>query len=249
MRGLKQFEDTIESMVEGSMAQAMTGHLQPVEIAKKLARAMDSGQTIASNTTLVPNEYAVYMHPDDFAALAPFRQSLERELAAHLRALAEERGLGFVAPPHVTLHEDSAIRPRRMRIEASLADAVAPSAQSMQAQFTAPLPVAQVRAHLDRSARLLFAANRFVSLDKPVLSIGRQVDNDIVIEDKRISRHHAQLRFEHNSYVLYDLASANSTQVNGAPIEQVVLHDGDHISFGGVEATFQRKQREAKRGA
>jgi hypothetical protein len=249
MRRLKQFEETIESMVEGSLAQAMTGHLQPVEIAKKLARAMDSGQTIAADKTLVPNEYVVSMHPVDFAALAPFRLSLERELAAHLRSLAEERGLGFVAPPRVTLHEDSVVRPRRMRIEASLADAAAPAAHSMQAQFTAALPVAQVQAHLDRSARLIFAADRSVSLDKPVLSVGRQIDNDIVIEDKRVSRHHAQLRFEHNSYVLYDLASANGTLVNDAAIEQVVLHDGDRISFGGVEVSFQRKLREARRGA
>lgn len=239
----------IESAVEGSMAQAMTGHLQPVEIAKKLARTMDSGQTIASDKTLVPNEYTVRVNPDDFAVFAPFRQSLERELAAHLRGLAQERGLSFIAPPRVTVEEDETVRPRRMRIKASLADATEPAQENAQAQFTAPLPVAQVRAQLDRTARLLFADKRAVPLEKPVLSLGRNLDNDVVIEDRRVSRHHAQIRYEHNTFCLYDLASANRTQVNGSAVEQVVLHDGDRISLGGVEIIFQRSPREARRGA
>ena len=248
MPGLKQFEDTIESMVEGSMAEAMTGHLQPVEIAKKLARAMDRDQTIAADRTLVPNEYSVFMHPDDFAALAPFRLSLQRELAAHLRTLAAERGLSFVAPPHVTLAEDAVIRRRRVRIEAAVTDAATASAPEAEGQFTAALPVAQVKARLDRSAKLLLPDGRALAMDKPVLSLGRQFDNDIVIEDKRVSRHHAQIRYEHNSFFLYDLSSANGTQVNGSPVQQVVLHDGDRISFGGVVVSFQRKQQEARRG-
>jgi pSer/pThr/pTyr-binding forkhead associated (FHA) protein len=135
-----------------------------------------------------------------------------------------------------------------VRIEATLADAIIPDAPETLGQFTAPLPVEQVKAQLDRSARLLMPDGRALALDKPVLSLGRQLDNDIVIEDKRVSRHHAQIRYEHNSFFLYDLASANGTQVNGSPVQQVVLHDGDRVSFGGVVASFQRKQQEARRG-
>jgi len=64
-----------------------------------------------------------------------------------------------------------------------------------------------------------------------------------------VSRHHAQIRFEHRNFCLYDLASANGTSVNGQPIQQVVLRDGDLISLGGVELTFRHQTAEVRRGA
>ncbi len=249
MDALKRLEELIESAVEGSLAEVLPGRLQPVEIAKKLARAMESGQTIAAGKTLAPNDYAVHVHPEDFAALDSFRQSLERELAAYLRATAAERGLSFVAPPLVAITADDSLRRRRMRISASLTDSTPAHAEVQAGEFTAQLPVAQVRAALQRQARLSLADGRAIRIDSPVVSLGRQLGNDIVIEDKRVSRRHAQIRYEHRSYCLYDLASANGTSVNGERVQQVVLRDGDLVSLGGFELTFHAAVRETKRGA
>jgi hypothetical protein len=79
-------------------------------------------------------------------------------------------------------------------------------------------------------------------LNKPVLTIGRGRNNDIVIpRDKLTSRLHAVVRYEHNHYALYDERSANGTFVNGDEIEAGVPHvlqDGDTIGVGAYEFTY-----------
>jgi hypothetical protein len=247
MDALKRFEDLLENAVEGPLAEATTGRLQPVEVAKKLARALEGGQTMAADKTLAPNDFTVLISVADFEVFASFRQSLERELAAYLRRLAAERGLSFIAPLRVVIIGNSAIRPRRMRVTASITEAA--HGQPPQAEDTARLPVADVRRALQRAARLVLPDGRTITLDKQVTSLGRNLDNDIVIEDKRVSRRHAQIRYEHRNYCLYDLASANGAFVNGQAVSQVILRDGDLISLGGVDLAFHRKGVEKTRGA
>lgn len=65
----------------------------------------------------------------------------------------------------------------------------------------------------------------------PVTRIGRWPDNDIVVDDRWTSRHHAEIRREGGDYVLHDLGSKNGTVLNGKRLESPQkLHDGDQIS-------------------
>lgn len=249
MKALQQFEDILEGVFEGTLVETAAGHLHPVEIAKKLARAMENGQTVGAGGLLVPNDYAVRLSAEDYAAVAPFRGSLEHELAAYLRALAQEKGAGFLTPPRVTMVEDSKLRPRRVHASGRLADLAPAPLENRAMQVTARIPVAEVRAALQRSAHLVLADKRTVALEGSIISAGRNLDNDIVVEDRRVSRHHAQIRLMHNNYCLFDLASANGTMVNGERIDQIVLRDGDRISLGGSEMVFHTGPQETGRGA
>jgi pSer/pThr/pTyr-binding forkhead associated (FHA) protein len=85
---------------------------------------------------------------------------------------------------------------------------------------------------------LILEGKRHINLAEPAVSIGRALDNDVIIEDPRVSRHHAQLRQRYGHYVLYDLDSAGGTRINGYPIEECVLHSGDVISLAGVEIIY-----------
>jgi hypothetical protein len=68
------------------------------------------------------------------------------------------------------------------------------------------------------------------TLAKPVTSIGRWEDNDLVIQDRWVSRHHAEVRREKDRYVLHDLGSKNGTLINGKRISApAALADGDQI--------------------
>ena len=60
----------------------------------------------------------------------------------------------------------------------------------------------------------------------------------MVIEDSRVSRHHAQILYQHNRYAVRDLGSTNHTFVNGQQVETCVLASGDRISLGGFELQF-----------
>lgn len=83
-------------------------------------------------------------------------------------------------------------------------------------------------------------------LDKELITIGRWGDNDIVLPDRMVSRHHAQIQREGEQYILQDQGSKNGTFVNGQELTgPYVLQDGDEIqlalrfklSFVGSEAT------------
>ncbi len=74
--------------------------------------------------------------------------------------------------------------------------------------------------------------------DQP-LTIGRAADNAVVIASPRASRHHAHIRREGASFVLYDLGSANGTLVNGQRVQRAVLQPGDLIDIGDEVFRFE----------
>jgi serine phosphatase RsbU (regulator of sigma subunit) len=75
-------------------------------------------------------------------------------------------------------------------------------------------------------------------LNKPVVTIGRRPDNDIVIAEPRVSRAHAQIERRGPEYFIVDLGSSHGTLVNGQPIEQRQLHGGDRIELGDSGASY-----------
>lgn len=93
-------------------------------------------------------------------------------------------------------------------------------------------------------------------VDKERMTIGRSEDCDVVLVERQVSRHHAQIRRTDSQYVLEDLGSRNGTYVNGREVTgPYILQDGDEIqialcvrlSFVGAEATaplvFERGKR------
>jgi pSer/pThr/pTyr-binding forkhead associated (FHA) protein len=79
---------------------------------------------------------------------------------------------------------------------------------------------------------------KFYPLAKAVINIGRRLENDLVIDDPRVSRNHAQLRAIQGHYVLFDLSSTGGTFVNGSRVSESVIYPNDSISLGGVILTF-----------
>ena len=75
-------------------------------------------------------------------------------------------------------------------------------------------------------------------LTEPVVNIGRRLENQLVIDDPRVSRNHAQLRAIKGRFVLFDLNATGGTFVNGQRTSQTVLYPGDVISLAGVALIF-----------
>lgn len=81
---------------------------------------------------------------------------------------------------------------------------------------------------------------KFYPLVKAVINIGRRLENDLVIDDPRVSRNHAQLRAIEGNYVLLDLSSTGGTFVNGSRVRETIIYPNDTISLGGVKLIFQQ---------
>jgi transcriptional regulator with GAF, ATPase, and Fis domain len=102
----------------------------------------------------------------------------------------------------------------------------------------AMLPIRRNSAPVEaiRSAALVGIAGTVkgavLTLDSRELSIGRDKGNALVIDEPAVSRQHCLLRAEEGGYRIRDLASRNGTYVNGMPIKDRTLHNGDQIQIG-----------------
>ena len=238
MSALARFENFMENIVEGSVARLFRSPVQPAEIAKRLERAMETHQTIGVKRVIVPNLYRAFLNPQDMVAFGPIRGEVEREMATYLADLAQERGFSMLEHPRVELAADPGVPRRSIQVLAET-QAAATSDASTQTQVIQP---AQPQAAPVARARLLLSSRNgthVIPLESTLLSIGRGLNNDIILEDTRVSRHHAQLRYRARRFWVNDLGSTNGTFVNGEQVAERALRDGDLISLGGLELTFK----------
>lgn len=238
MSALGRFETFMENIVEGSVARLFRSPVQPAEIAKRLERAMETHQTIGVKRIIVPNIYRAFLHPQDMAAFAPLRADVEREMATYLADLAQERGFAMLAHPRVELAADQGVPRRSIQVIAETQSASSGD-QATQTQVIQPMPAGptpQARARLLLSSR---SGTHVIPLESTLLTVGRGLNNDIILEDTRVSRHHAQLRYRARRFWIADTGSTNGTFVNGEQVAERALRDGDIISLGGLELTFK----------
>jgi hypothetical protein len=240
MGKIARFEALAERLVEGTFARLFAGRLRPLEVATHLTRAMEDCQVVVPDgTPQAPTHYWVYLHPDDRDALMAEQPALETELARHVAELTAQAGLALGVTPVVHVVPGEEMRPRQVRVDARWVPEEAPGVDKTR-EMEPDEEDAEAAAAIAPRGRpfLVLEGRRHVNLVQPVISIGRALDNDMIIEDARVSRHHAQLRLRYGRYVLYDLGSSGGTQINGYPVEECVLHSGDVISFAGVQVIY-----------
>jgi len=85
----------------------------------------------------------------------------------------------------------------------------------------------------------------FDSLETPV-TIGREDDNTIQLNDERISRFHSKIQEDGERIILTDLDSTNGTRVNGRPVQLRVLRPGDHVAVGRCLLIFGSQEEIAE---
>ena len=91
--------------------------------------------------------------------------------------------------------------------------------------------------------RLPQMAQKVYRIEKPVVNIGRQLTNDIIVEDKRVSRYHAQIKYQPNGqFTIFDLGSTNGITINGTPhLRHHTLRSGDRFTIGSYDFYFERR--------
>ena len=247
MNKLSRFETLAETLVEGTFARLLHSRLQPVEVARRIARAMEDGQIIGPEGGVwAPNHYWVFLNPADFTALYSLQPSLEAELANYVVDLARRGGVALHTRPVVQIYPGQEIPPHRVQVEARFL--AGEQAVSTEPEMTQELPTVQratvvppspsVEKPLTPRCALCYAGRR-ISITEPLVSLGRSLDNDVIINEPQVSRRHAQLRRRYGRYTLYDLGSSGGTMVNGEPVQECVLADGDVIALAGVELVFE----------
>jgi hypothetical protein len=210
---------------------------------------MDTNKTYGDVGVIVPNFYDLHLHPSDYAAFASYASSLEDDLAHGVLARARHERYTLVARPRVRIISDDSTRRGEIRVAANvvdergdrLRDAGPIPASSDTMVFERPTgadaPDSARRAYLLVSTR----GSRPVQFDLggPLIGVGRASDNDVIVDDPMVSRHHCQLKLQHGAYSFADLGSRNGSTVNGQPVSEIALGPGDIIRIGDTEIEFQ----------
>jgi hypothetical protein len=227
---LRDFERRLGGLVEGLFSKTFRAGVQPVEIAKRVVRAMDDGKQVAVNEVWAPNHFEISLSSEDAPKFQQIETALVAELQTVIRDNAGERGWGLVGPPEVELFVDNALKRGDLVVEATLVQGEQPV--DRPAAPAAPEKRAQLRVHED-------GAERAIPVDKELLTIGRLSECDIVIGDTGASRRHAQIRTLNGVSTLTDLGSTNGTKVNGRDVQSAELADGDRITVGATQIEYR----------
>ena len=137
---LRDIEQKIEGMVEKTFGRMFRSTLQPVELARRLAREMEDHKTVSVSRVYVPNQYTVYLAPADRRQFSSYESALVVELGSYLEAHARSEGLSLLSMPRIRLETDTDLRPGEFGIACRMVDPGRPGAE--QPDVAADSPVA-----------------------------------------------------------------------------------------------------------
>ena len=106
MSVLRTIESKIEGLFEGVFGRAFRTHVQPVELARKLAKEMDEHRSVSVSRVYVPNEYSIYLSAADRRQFTAYEGSLVGELQEYLTEHARREGYALLTPPRVRFETD-----------------------------------------------------------------------------------------------------------------------------------------------
>jgi hypothetical protein len=253
---LRNLESRIEGLVEGVFSRAFSSEVQPVELARKLAKEMDAHKTAGVARVYVPNEYTVYLSKQDRLKLEGYERSLEQELSGYLLEHARRRNYDLLTRPAVAFETDERLRLGEFGIQTRLVKPPAHEGESpSQGEEGHTMVYSAVREKPaakspEQRAEALVATRAVVSLDDrryvldgPRATIGRARDADCVLGDPNVSRHHAELRrAPSGDWTIADLGSTNGVKVNGRRVSSTRLSPGDQVTLGTTTFLFEIEQ-------
>jgi len=245
---LRNLEAKLEGLVEGAFSRAFRSQVQPVELARKLAKEMEDAKSVSLSRTYVPNQFWVYLSPDDRAQFESYEDGLKKELSDYLLEHARSNGLALLTRPTVELETDDRLSLGEFGIQAKLvrpAEADA-EAEAVEGDFGHTMVYSTTGARRVESPRqasraLLVGENKRTVVTGDPFVIGRSRECDLVLDDPNVSRRHAELRREDGGWAVRDLGSTNGIKLNGRRSRGGRLSPGDEITLGLSRLTFEQE--------
>jgi Protein of unknown function (DUF3662)/FHA domain len=263
---VSRFENFLQGFIEGSFGRIFRTRLQPVELSRKLERAMDENLTLSAGRHIAPNYYTVWISESDMERFRQFMHTLKTQMQNGLISAARQRGYTMTTNPFVAINSLAELGTGEVRIRAELLDrsqlssalsannsntavpsesnpAVPPDATTVF--VPGPMPASAATPNQMPYAAMVLRTpqgpGQAYPINREVVHIGRHTTNDIVVNDQRVSRYHAEIRFERGQFILYDLGSLNGVSVNGALTRQATLRNGDIVAIGTYSFVFERR--------
>jgi len=228
---LTDIEHRIETLIEIHLVNLLPGQNWHDKIAKQLTKSLKANIAPEDIDRLISPNVILYIHPTVLEEWQKEPRLLDG-LTKIFRIATSEAGLKFQSAPTISLSTLETLGLDDIEVHIG-GKQIAETQQAVQNQDTTPKNGA-----VSKVAFLIIGGTKVYSIDQMVINIGRRLDNQVVIDDPRISRYHAQIRYVRDKFIVFDLNSTGGTYVNGQRISQSVLYPGDVISLAGMPIIF-----------
>jgi FhaA, N-terminal domain/FHA domain len=252
---LRGIEQRLERIFEGVFGRAFRTNVQPVELARKLAKEMDDHRSASVRNVYVPNEYTIYLSPGDREQFEGYENSLVSELEEYLSEHAQRENYALLTPPRILFETDEDLGVGEFGIATRMAqygrkadenvpaESAPPGATMIYKPRTQPTEAASLaELGVEKEVAVLSWNGQRRVLDKKRSVLGRSRDADVQIEDPNISRRHAEIVQEGSAFWLVDLGSTNGTEVDGRRVQRARLDDGSRFTVGETTVTFSTER-------
>jgi hypothetical protein len=257
---LAAIERFFERVFERPPARLFAPQLEPEYLQRELFRALETERQMHGRRTYVPTIYRIQLNNSDVATLTA-QPSLADDLAEAVRAYARGRGYVLGGRPVVRFESSPTLDEGEVEVLADAKSVPTSDRRRPNSGYVAqpqPRPAnaltngatnetghtatyvarpsalrATVAVHVPGRApwRIAVSSGR--------LRVGRALDNDLVLSDDRVSRHHGQLSVRFGTLVYVDLGSTNGSFVNGVRVTEIALGPGDVVQLGGSALTIE----------
>ena len=232
---LEQLEAKLQKLVEDQLAGILPGLKLEDRVIQHLATALKENIVQQKDDSpLAPNVFTLIVATETSPM---WKESHTIETLKNIISVAgRDVGLKFIGQPIITITTDDTFSSEEVRVVAS--HKLEPLGETQGIQNTTMGSDTDENAGIPENAFLIIEGVKVHPLNETVVNIGRRLENQLVIDDPRVSRNHAQLRAIKGRFVLFDLNSTGGTFVNGQRTSQTVLYPGDVISLAGVALIF-----------
>lgn len=228
---------------------------------------MESERRLGSGRTYVPSNYLVLLNPNDLLGFENYRDSLAADLAEALHNHARSRRYTLTARPRVVLDASNEVTAGEVVVHAQPIQPPSTQHSTNDPAAKLPHPSAPIahpavvrtgegaapatgtssyvapRPSLPNAALAVRAPGRPVErvpIRSGTVRVGRAVDNDIVLPDERVSRHHGQFGVRLGTLVYRDLGSTNGSLLNGNLVTEIALGPGDVLQLGSSTLAIEQ---------
>jgi hypothetical protein len=226
---INDIEKRLQSLIEVYIVKYLPEPTYQDRIAQRLSETLRNYFiSQGSENAGLPHKFALVVHP---STLAQWNQDkrLLNGLTKIFGLAVEELGIRSEAAPSFALVADPLIKMDDLEVRLVNTD-VAETQDMKNDKVNESSP--------SKPAFLIVGGTKVFAIHTAVTNIGRRIDNHLVIDDPRISRYHAQVRYVNGRFIIFDLNSTGGTYVNGQRANQSVLYPGDVISLSGLPIIF-----------
>lgn len=234
-KNLDRLEAHLRNIFEENFLRIIPGNHSPITLFNELIESLHKNtQQRSDGLYVAPNEYKIHIPPQDLTDWQAHQDILD-EMADFLYETGKSYGYYINQRPTVQLIPDDNAPNHGFMISTRT------TPEKSFLSDTSTMIIAEAKDFQDvipQHAFLIVGGRENFLLEKSVVNIGRHSNNDLILDEVHISRHHAQLRAINKRYIIFDVGSTGGVFVNGKQISQATLHPGDVIRIGLVNLIF-----------